>query len=226
MLEGANGHSTLKGTELFDLVSAYGLTVVPSQIVTSREEALRAARRLGFPMVAKVESKDLSHKSDSGGVILGIRDREDLLDAYDQLEERFAKQLPGMQILLQSMRSNGVETFFGAATDPVFGRMLAFGLGGIHVEILKDVVFRVHPLTPADAEEMVSGIRSAAMLDGARGKPPVDKQELKEMLLRISQMLTDHPEIEELDLNPYLAGYHGEGSCILDMRVALRRGGC
>ena len=154
-------------------------------------------------------------------MILGIRDREDLLDAYDQLEDRFAAAHPGMQILLQAMRSNGVETFFGAATDPAFGRMLAFGLGGIHVEILKDVIFRVHPLTPADAEEMVAGIRSAAMLDGARGKPPVNKQQLEETLLRISQMLTDNPEVAELDLNPFLAGYHGEGSCILDMRVRI-----
>lgn len=223
VIEGAlaAGNTTLKGTELFDLVTAYGLAVVPSQIVDSREKALRAARKLGFPLVAKVEAKGLLHKSDTGGVILGIRNREDLLDAYDQLEDRFAAANPGMQILLQAMRSNGVETFFGAATDPAFGRMLAFGLGGIHVEILKDVIFRVHPLTPADAEEMVAGIRSAAMLDGARGKPPVNKAELQEMLLRISQMLTDHPEIAELDLNPFLAGYHGENSCILDMRVRI-----
>jgi len=225
VIEGAlaEGNNTLKGTELYDLANAYGLAVVPSVIVSSREKALRAARKLGFPLVAKVEAKELSHKSDTGGVILGIRDREDLLDAYDQLEDRFQKAHPDMQILLQSMRSKGVETFFGAATDPAFGRMLAFGLGGIHVEILKDVVFRVHPLTPADADEMVNGIRSVQMLDGARGKPPVDKEELKEMLLRISQMLTEIPEIAELDLNPFLAGYHGEGSCILDMRVRIER---
>jgi len=219
----ASGRTTLKGAELYDLATAYGIAVVPSRIVSSCEEALRAARKIGFPMVAKVEAKGLLHKSDTGGVILGIRDREDLLDAYDKLEERFGKSFPDMQVLLQSMRSDGVETFFGAATDPVFGRMLAFGLGGIHVEILKDVVFRVHPLTPTDAEEMVDGIRSVAMLEGARGKPPVDKAELREMLLRISQMLTDLPEIAELDLNPYLAGYEGMGSCILDMRVRVEK---
>ena len=217
----AAGRTTLKGAELYDLATAYGLEVVPSRIVSTREGALRAARTIGFPMVAKVEAKGLLHKSDTGGVILGIRDREDLLDAYDKLEDRFAESFPDMQVLLQSMRSDGVETFFGAATDPVFGRMLAFGLGGIHVEVLKDVVFRVHPLTPTDAEEMVEGIRSVAMLDGARGKPPVDKAELREVLLRINQMLTDLPEIQELDLNPFLAGYRGEGSCILDMRVRI-----
>ncbi|MDF1799587.1 MAG: acetate--CoA ligase family protein [Planctomycetota bacterium] len=215
--------TTLKGSELYDLASAYGIPVVPSSIVSTREEALRAARKIGFPLVAKVEAKGLLHKSDSGGVILGIRDRGDLFDAFDKLEQRFLEESPDMQVLLQSMRSGGVETFFGAATDPAFGRMLAFGLGGIHVEILKDVVFRVHPLTPTDAEEMVHGIRSVALLDGARGKPPVDKQELQELLLRISQLLTDLPEIQELDLNPYLAGYEGQGSCILDMRVRIER---
>lgn len=220
----AAGRATLSGLELGELCAAYGLPVVPSHIVATREEALKAARRIGFPMVAKVEATALVHKSDSGGVVLGIRDREDLLDAFDKLEERFGQAHPDMRILLQAMRSDGVETFFGAATDPVFGRMLAFGLGGVHVEVLKDVVFRVHPLSTTDAREMVDGLRSGALLEGARGKPPVDKDQLVETLLRLSQMLTDLPEIEELDLNPFLAGYSGEGSCILDMRVGVVAG--
>ena len=226
LVEGAlaEGRELLNGTELFGLMKAYGIAVVPSSLVSTREEALKKAKKLGFPLVAKAEIPELSHKSDSGGVILGIRDREDLLDALDTLEQRFAKTYPKMEFLLQSMRSEGVETFFGAASDPVFGKMLAFGLGGIHVEILKDVVFRVHPLTPADASEMVNGIRSVMMLEGARGKPPVNKAELEDLLLRLSQMLTDVPEIAELDLNPFLAGYDGQGSCVLDMRVGIK--GC
>ncbi|MAW61386.1 MAG: acyl-CoA synthetase [Planctomycetes bacterium] len=218
----AEGRETLKGTELHDLFSAYGIPIVPSLIVRNREEALQAVRRIGFPMVAKVVARELHHKSDSGGVILGIRDREELLDAFDTLEDRFRKPHPEMNVLLQSMRSSGVETFFGAATDPQFGRMLAFGLGGIHVEILKDVVFRLHPLSRTDAIEMVRGVRARALFEGARGKPPVDEEELVEVLLRLSQMLSDHPEIIELDLNPFLAGYRGEGSCVLDMRVRLQ----
>lgn len=217
------GRETLAGLELGELCAAYGLPVVPSHIVATREEALRAARRIGFPLVAKVEAEALVHKSDSGGVVLGIRDREDLLDAFDKLEERFGKAHPEMRVLLQAMRSSGVETFFGAATDPQFGRMVAFGLGGIHVEVLKDVVFRLHPLSPTDAREMVDGLRSGALLMGARGKPPVDKDELVDVLLRLSQMLSDLPEIAELDLNPYLAGYEGRDSCILDMRVRVER---
>ena len=99
--------------------------------------------------------------------------------------------------------------------------MIAFGLGGIHVEILKDVVFRLHPLTPTDAREMVNGLRAQQLLEGARGKPPVDKEHLIEILLRLSRLLTDHPEITELDLNPYLAGFKANTSCALDMRAVI-----
>ena len=217
----AAGRRTMSGTELYDLMTAYGIPVVPSRVVSGREGALKAAKDLGFPLVAKIMSHEIQHKSDSGGVILGIRNREELLDAYDHLEDTFQEQDPDMQLLIQSMRSEGVEVFFGAATDPKFGRMLAFGLGGIHVEIMKDVIFRLHPLTRTDAEDMVEGIRGKALFDGARGKPPVDREQMVDTLLRLSQLLTDFPEIAELDLNPYLAGYHGKNSCALDMRIGL-----
>ncbi len=218
----AEGRHGLTATELNELARIYGIPTVPSRTVANREQALRAVRSLGFPLVAKVIAEGVEHKSDLGGVILDLRNREELLEAYDTLEERFQGAAPDMQVQLQAMRSQGVETFFGVATDPAFGRMLAFGLGGIHVEILKDVVFRLHPLTPTDAAEMIEQVRGKALFEGARGKPPVDKQELANVLLRLSQMLTDLPELVELDLNPYLAGYEGEGSCILDMRVALK----
>ncbi len=219
----ADGRNLLKGLELQELLVAYGIPVVPGRIVNNREEALQAARKLKFPLVAKVEAAGLVHKSDRGGVVVGIRDREELLDAYDDLELKFGEEYPHMQLLLQSMRSSGVETFFGAATDPQFGRMLAFGLGGIHVEIFKDVVFRLHPLCRTDAEEMVHGIRAKSMLEGARGKPPVEQEQLVEILLRLSRMLSDFPEIVELDLNPFLAGWKGKGSCVLDARVRLEK---
>lgn len=216
------GRETLDGTEMFHLAKAYGLPIVPSALVDSREGSLKALKQVGFPLVMKVDSESLQHKSDSGGVLLDIRNREELLRAYDDLEERFGRQHSDLRFLLQSMRSDGVETFFGVASDPLFGRMLAFGLGGVHVEILKDVVFRLHPLTPASAREMIEAVRGKALFEGARGKPPVDKEELVDVLLRLSQMLTDNPEIMELDLNPFLAGYRGKGSCILDMRFRLQ----
>ncbi len=217
----ADGRETLHGEEMYRLATAYGLPIVPSVIVHSREDALKALRRVGFPLVMKVESDHIQHKSDLGGVLLDIRNREELLNAYDQLEARFAAKHPDVSYMLQSMRSEGVETFIGVASDPVFGRMLAFGLGGIHVEILKDVVFRLHPLTTASAGEMIEAVRGKVLFDGVRGKPPVDKGQLVEILLRVSQMLTDNPEIAELDLNPFLAGYRGKDSCVLDMRFRI-----
>lgn len=219
----ADGRETLRGDELYALMTAYGLPIVPSMIVASREEALKAVRRVGFPLVMKILSDEVQHKSDRGGVLMDLRNREEVLDGYDRLEELFGEEDPNMRVLLQAMRSDGVETFIGVASDPLLGRMLAFGLGGIHVEILKDVVFRMHPLTPSIAEEMIEAVHGKALFEGARGKPPVDKSQLAEALLRVSQLLTDLPEIAELDLNPFLAGYRGEGSCILDMRARIER---
>ena len=218
----AEGRDSLVPEERRTLVTTYGIPVVDGQTVSGREEALRAAGKLGFPLVAKVVAEGLEHKTDRGGVLLDIRTREELLEAYDVLEDRFLEECPKMRILLQKMASNGVETIFGIANDPLFGRMIAFGLGGVHVEIMKDVVFRLHPLTRTDAKEMIENVRGKALFDGVRGKPPVDREELIDLLLRVSQMLTDNPEIAELDFNPFLAGYEGEGSCILDMRVHLR----
>jgi len=226
-IEGAleAGREMLEGEELYALAKAYGLEVVPSQLVSSREEALGALRRIGFPLALKADAANLEHKSDRGGVLLDIRNREELLSAYDELEERFGGEHADLRMLMQSMRTDGVEVFFGVASDPLFGRMLAFGLGGVHVEVLKDVVFRLHPLTKSSAREMVAAVRGRALFEGARGKPPVDVDELVEVLLRLSQMLSDNPEIVELDFNPFLAAHRsegrGEGSCILDMRVRV-----
>ncbi|MFT7463763.1 MAG: acyl-CoA synthetase (NDP forming) [Pseudohongiellaceae bacterium] len=195
--------------------------MVPTRIVSNREEALLAVRKLGYPLVAKVVAAGIEHKTDSGGVLLDLRNREDLLEAFDRLENAFAAEHPQMRVMLQSMRSDGVEVIFGAATDPQLGRLLVFGLGGIHVEIFKDVAFRLRPTNAIDAREMVQGIRGRALLQGARGKPPVCEEQLIDVLLRISQMLSDIPEISEFDFNPYFAAWDQSQSCILDARVRL-----
>lgn len=219
----AAGREMLKGTELYDLLTAYGIPVVPSRIVRRPSQAIEAAAEVGWPVVLKVEAPGVVHKSDRGGVILDLRNADELMSAWQRLQERFKLDDKDIRVLIQAMRRDGVETFFGTTTDPQFGRLIAFGLGGIHVEVLKDVVFRLHPLTPADAAEMVAGIRAQAMLDGVRGKPPVDRAQLADVLLRLNRMLSDLPEIRELDLNPFLAGYEGRASCVLDARVRLRR---
>jgi acetyl coenzyme A synthetase (ADP forming)-like protein len=217
------GREMLKGTELYELLNAYGIPLVPSRIVKRPSEAIEAAAKIGWPVVLKIEAPGVVHKSDRGGVILDLRNADELMSGWKELEKRFPEASGEMRVLVQAMRRDGVETFFGTTTDPQYGRLIAFGLGGIHVEVLKDVVFRLHPLSPADAREMVEGIRGKAMLHGARGKPPVDEEQLVEVLMRLNRMLTDLPEIRELDLNPYLAGYRGKNSCVLDARVRLRR---
>ncbi|RMH00988.1 MAG: CoA-binding protein [Planctomycetota bacterium] len=219
----AAGRELLKGTELYELLTAYGIPVVPSRIVREPEAAVAAAEEIGWPVVLKIEAQGVSHKSDRGGVVLDLRNPDELLAAWEDLDRRFRPEAPRLQMLVQALRRDGVETFFGTTTDPQLGRLIAFGLGGIHVEVLKDVVFRLHPLLPADAWEMVEGIRGKELLHGVRGKPPVDEEQLVEMLLRLSRMLSDLPEIRELDLNPFLAGYRGVDSCVLDARVRLRR---
>ncbi|MBT5119810.1 MAG: acetate--CoA ligase family protein, partial [Planctomycetes bacterium] len=219
----SRGRNMLKGTELETLFTSYGIPMVPSRIVLTLDEALKFAKKVGYPVVAKIESAKAVHKSDFGGVRLDLRTPEDLKAAYGDLKKRFHKIDKNMKVMVQAMRSGGIETFFGAAPDPQYGRLQAFGLGGIHVEVFKDVVFRLHPLSRLNAEVMVDGIRAKALLEGARGKPPVDREQLIEISLRLSQMLTDLPEIVELDLNPFLAAWDASESCVLDCRVRLEK---
>lgn len=229
----SSGRTTLGGSEMREVFEAYGIPMVPSRVVETFEEARAFADAIGYPVVAKVEAPNVVHKTDLGGVILDIRSPAELAEAFLELDRRFGRGRPRAggpnrsgrpaRILIQAMRRDGVEVFFGAAPDPQFGRLMAFGLGGIHVEVLKDVVFRLHPLSRANAERMVDGIRGRAILEGVRGKPPVDREQLVEVLLRLSQMLGDLPEVVELDVNPFLAAWDPAQSCILDCRVRLER---
>ncbi|KAA3606748.1 MAG: hypothetical protein DWQ01_17175 [Planctomycetota bacterium] len=217
----ADRRDSPKAMEMEQILQAYGIPTVPSFLVTRASEALEAAGKLGWPVALKAMVEGLEHKSDKGGVLLDIRGSDELLEAWETLEQRFRPLDPEMKVQVQPFRNQGLEVFFGAATDQQLGRMLAFGVGGIHVEVFKDVVFRLHPLSPTDAQEMVYGIRAQAMLDGVRGAPPVDRQELVSVLLRLSRMLSDIPEILELDLNPYLAGWEKGLSATLDCRARL-----
>ncbi len=218
------GRTTLGGPEMREVFEAYGIPLVPSRVVETFEEARAFAGAVGYPVVAKVEDARVEHKSDVGGVILDIRSEDQLALAFAEIRRRFGRRRGSrgpVPVQVQAMRSDGVEVFFGAAPDPQFGRLMAFGLGGIHVEVLKDVVFRLHPLSRANAEKMVDGIRGRAILEGVRGRPPVDREQLVEVLLRLSQMLADLPEVVEMDINPFLAAWDPARSCILDCRVRL-----
>lgn len=218
------GRTVLGADEMREVFEAYGIPMVPSRVIATLDEARAFARAVGYPVAAKVEAAHVVHKSDRGGVILDIRSADELARAFATIRRRFARgpcSRGPVRVQVQAMRTEGVEVFFGAAPEPQFGRLMAFGLGGVHVEVLKDVVFRLHPLSRVDAEEMVDGIRGRAILEGVRGRSPVDRGQLVEVLLRLSRMLSDLPEVVEFDLNPFLAAWDPSRSCILDCRVRL-----
>lgn len=207
------------------LCALYGLPVTRFEVAKSEDEAVEAARRIGFPIVLKVISPQVLHKSDVGGVILNLRDEEGIREAYRRIHENVKAKVPGATIegiLVQEMAPSSTEVIVGAIKDPTFGPTIMFGLGGIFVEILGDVSFRLVPIERVDAEEMIGEIKAYKILEGARGMPRADKEALIEILLKTSDMLMDIPEIKELDLNPIMV--YERGAKIVDARVILEGG--
>jgi acetyl-CoA synthetase (ADP-forming) len=204
------------------LCSLYGLPVTRFEVAQSEEEAVEAAKRIGFPVVLKVISPQVLHKSDVGGVVLNLSDNEGVKEAYRRIIKNVEARVPGAVIegiLVQEMAPSSTEVIVGATKDPTFGPTIMFGLGGIFVEILRDVSFRLVPIDRADAEEMIREIKAYKILEGTRGMPKADKEALIDILLKTSDMLMDCPEIKELDLNPILV--YRRGAKIVDARVIL-----
>jgi acyl-CoA synthetase (NDP forming) len=201
------------------------LPVVPGGVARTAAEAAALARRLGFPVAVKLASHQLVHKTDIGGVRLNLQDEAAVRQAFEQIADRLAadRALPAMEgVLVQPMVFGGTELIVGVTHDPLFGPLIAFGLGGIHVEILRDVCFRVTPLTDRDAFEMVSGIRGSRLFLGYRGHPAADVTALEDVLLRVSRLVEEVPEIDELDLNPVFALPPGQGCRIVDARIGAK----
>ena len=222
----AAGRTHLEQSEALELCAAYGIPVAGARVAHSADEAARAAAAVGFPVVMKVVSPDIIHKSDVGGVVLGIDDEAGARAAYEAMTRDVAARVPNAAIrgaLVQHMVTGGIETIVGVSRDRVFGPLVMFGLGGIYVEALRDVVFRVAPVGALDAHDMVDGIRGAPILAGMRGRPVVDRAALADVLGRVSQLATDFAEIEELDLNPLLA--FETGVVAVDARVRLSDAG-
>ena len=210
------GAGWLTVEEVHSVLTAYGIPQAARGLAHSADEAVEIARSLGFPVAVKLASQRVLHKSDVGAVRLNVQDEAAVRHAFDAIKQE------GMEgILIQSMIRRGVEVMIGVTEDPSFGPLIAFGLGGIHVEILADVCFRVTPLTEQDAAEMVRGIRGYRLLEGYRGHPPADVDAIKEILLRVSRMVDDIPEIRELDLNPIFALPPGEGCAVVDARIRV-----
>ncbi|MCI0331541.1 MAG: acetate--CoA ligase family protein [candidate division Zixibacteria bacterium] len=212
------------GLEALELLGAYGIPVVPSKMAGNPDELLEAAVKIGFPLVLKINDPKLVHKTEIGGVIADLRTKEEVLDAYSKLQKSYEKALPGGKftgVLVQRMIKGGVETVFGITLDRSYGPLMMFGLGGVFVEVIKDVSFRLHPLSKTDAGEMVRSVKAFPLLSGFRGSKPVQIDKLEEVLLRLSQLVGDFPEILELDINPFFATPEAENCAAVDCRIVV-----
>jgi len=212
----------LTEVEAKQILEEAGIPTVRAHLARSREEAVRVAGELGFPVVLKVVSPRIVHKSDIGGVKLGLRSSEEVAQAYDDIAAAARKADPEAEmwgVSVQRMAAPGLEVIIGMTTDPQFGPVLMFGLGGILVEVLKDVAFRLIPIAPRDARQMVHEIKGYPILEGYRGQPPADVAALEDLLLKVSAFVEAHPEIAELDLNPVFA--YPKGALAVDARIVL-----
>ena len=202
-----------------------GININDGVLAASRDAAVAAAGEMGFPVVLKVVSPDITHKSDSGGVKLDLKTAEEVGQAYDDIVAAARRHSPEADIQgvsVQKMARPGVEVIIGVSQDEQFGPVLMFGLGGILVELLKDVSFRIVPLMRRDAAEMIREIKGFRLLEGFRGQEPVDIACLEDMLLKVSDFVEKRPEIQELDLNPVFA--YKDGAVAVDARIVLREG--
>ncbi len=204
------------------MLRAAGIEVAQAE-QTTPALAPEVAERLGYPIVAKAIAPGIVHKSDFGGVIMGLESCGAVMDAVDSLRIRMeaaGSHLEG--VLLQRQISGGIETMAGVASDRTFGPLLVCGLGGTMVELLKDVSFRLHPVTDADADEMIKGLRASPLLDGYRGAPPGDREALISIILKVSALIDVVPELAELDLNPIKVLAPGKGAIVVDARMLLK----
>jgi len=218
----AKGWSRLPELEAMDLLRAYGLQIATTKFCRDAQEAEAAAGEIGYPVALKAIGAKLVHKTEYGAVALDIRGSEELRDACGRMEKRLHKaQIPFDGFLVQEFVRGGKETILGMNRDKVFGPLIAFGLGGIYVEWLKDVAFGLAPMTDMDARRMIRSIRTYPLLEGVRGEKPSDVDALQEALLRLSALVTDADEINEVDLNPVAALENGKGYRVIDARIVL-----
>ena len=218
------GTGWLSTEETRNVLSAIKLPVQPGGVARTADEAAVLSRQAGYPVAVKLASHQIVHKTDVGGVQLNLTNEEAVRKAFHSMRTRLAEtnQLDAMEgVLVQPMLSGGVEVMVGMTHDRLFGPLIAFGLGGIHVEILGDVRFRITPLTDRDAAQMVREIKGYRLLQGYRGHPPADVEAIEEVLLRLSRLVEEIPEISELDLNPVFALPPGQGCSIVDARIRV-----
>ena len=220
-----NNDGWLHAEECRNLLEVYGIKPASIGFAKTAKEAGKMAREIGFPVAVKLASDTITHKSDVGGVRLNLVSESQVIDAFYAIEGHLRNvgledQMAGVNV--QQMIPEGVEAIVGVTIDADFGPLIMFGLGGIYVELFKDVTFRLHPLSTQDAEEMIRGVKCYKLLEGYRQAPPADIDAIKDVLLRVSSMLTDIPEIQEIDFNPVKVLPPGEGCVVVDSRIRVR----
>ena len=217
-----DGRTILSEIEAKQLLEQAGVPVSPARLAKTKDDAIKQANDLGYPIVLKIVSPQITHKSDVGGVALGLTSAEEVGEAFERVVANAKKAQPSATIdgvAVQRMEKQGTEVIVGMTKDPQFGPVMMFGLGGVMVEILKDVAFRVVPLEERDARQMIHEIKGYPVLEGFRGSDPADVKKLEQLLLKVSQFVESHPEVAELDLNPVFA--YKDGAIAVDARVVL-----
>lgn len=209
-----------------DILKAYGFPLIPSSLVVNKDELIKKAHNLGYPLALKVVSENIIHKVDAGGVVLNVKTDDELREAYDKMLSAITIKFPDAKVdgvFLQKMAVKGKEVILGMNRDPNFGPLVMFGMGGTYVEIFKDVSFRLAPIRELSAEKMIHETKSYNILRGYRGEPPSDINAIIDCIERLSILSCDFPEIEELDINPLIVGKEGEGARVVDARIILSR---
>ena len=218
----AEGRKCLLEYEAKNVCKTYGIPVTEIRISKTPDEAAKLSEEIGYPVVLKIISPEITHKFDVGGVILDVNSKEEAKQGFNQIIENVKKHNPKATIegvLVQEMAPCSTEVIVGSIKDSQFGPTLMFGFGGTFVEVLKDVSFRIAPIDEADAKEMISEVKAYPILKGYRGQPPADLEVLTQILLNVSKLVMDHQEIKELDLNPVMV--YEKGAKTVDARIIL-----
>lgn len=216
------GRKALLEPEAKAICIDYNIPVTKFEVAKNEKEAVLFAEKIGFPVVLKIVSPDILHKSDAGGVFVNVKSKEEAKITYGKIlanTKNYKENAKIVGVLVQEMAPQATEVIIGSIKDPQFGQTLMFGLGGIFVELLKDVTFRVAPITEQEAAEMVVGVKAYPLLNGYRNTPVADVKALVNILLQVSNLVMDHQEIKELDLNPIMA--YGKGAKTVDARIIL-----
>jgi acetate---CoA ligase (ADP-forming) len=224
----AHGKTYLGELEGLKILSCYGFDVLPTELAADADQAVELAQNMGFPVVMKIVSVDIPHKSDAGGVVIGLETPDQVKDAYRRILENaksYNRQARIDGVLVQKMTGRGEEVILGMNRYPIFGPLIMFGYGGVFVEVFKDVEFRLAPINRSEARRMIRGIRAYKLLTGFRGRPKTDVLTVEKLAVGLSDLALNHPEIVEMDINPLIVHPEGQGATVADCRMVLKQTG-